>query len=55
MNVEKRDEATTTNEPSGEALEGGQRLQLSVKRMKKLRSSVGGGGSTASFGTMSWA
>lgn len=49
MDAKKQDEALKS-EPASEPTEGSKRLQLSVKRMKKLRAGVKGG----STGEDSW-
>lgn len=45
MNANKHDDAATKVEPDGKVSEGVKRLQLSVTRMKRLRSGVAGGNS----------
>lgn len=56
MNANEHDDATTKVEPDSKVSEGVKRLQLSVTRMKRLRSNVTGGnsGEPDSTGTPSW-
>jgi hypothetical protein len=61
MDTKKKDNTAPTTEPSAETTTGAHRLRLSVTRMKKLRSSVKGGGGEAQTNgstansTLSWA